>query len=353
LIELLVVIAIIGVLIGLLLPAVQKVREAANRLKCQNNLKQIGLAVHNYHDTFGSFPPRKDTKVFTQANGTQATRSANATPQVLILPYVEQANKYNQFNLNYDTNSDAAIDPSIPALTGANANARVQDVPLYLCPSDQSQAITNGWGRSNYMASLGATSDFRGGAPFGNSQYDGIFAAPNPPAGGRLAGLPVTGVTDGTSNTALFAEVKRGNFNSGQTGQHDWTTCMLTSTTWGAAQIQPDGRNIPECGTNGWNIISTVIRYVGQEYGRSGIPQTWAYSHTLPVNWNSPSQPWRYPCGDGTSFASAHLSASSYHAGGANICLADGSVRFVSETIDFTVWQAAGTRSNGEALQLP
>src|SRR5689334_12114808 len=92
LIELLVVIAIIGVLIGLLLPAVQKVREAANRLKCSNNLKQIGLATHTYHDTFQAFPPRKDTKAFPQANGTLATRSAGATPLVMVLPYLEQSN---------------------------------------------------------------------------------------------------------------------------------------------------------------------------------------------------------------------------------------------------------------------
>src|SRR5947209_14385202 len=98
LVELLVVIAILGVLIGLLLPAVQKVREAANRMKCQNNLKQIGLACHNYESTFSCLPPQFGTYCTGGACG-----SNDASPLTLLMPFLEQGNKYNQFNLAYKT----------------------------------------------------------------------------------------------------------------------------------------------------------------------------------------------------------------------------------------------------------
>src|SRR5207249_3758331 len=141
LIELLVVIAIIAILIGLLLPAVQKVRESAARMSCQNNLHQMGLAAHNFESANGYLPPQRGT---VNVGGTYY--SNDASPQALILPYVEQANKFNQFNFNYKTWNDTDVvtgkfttDPNTGL--GINLPARMQDIPYFLCPSDSSSTI--------------------------------------------------------------------------------------------------------------------------------------------------------------------------------------------------------------------
>src|SRR5262249_30658821 len=179
LIELLVVIAIIGILIGLLLAAVQAVRATAARLQCQNNLKQIGLAAHLYHGDVGCFPPG-------------VALPARASALVPLLPYLEQANRYNLFDFRQDVTAPA------------NARARAGDLAILLCPSDPStgafvdpvgRAMV---GRTNYYANLGSHAwwlncdQTTGGTFYVSSR------------------VRLTDITDGASNTALFAEVKRG-----------------------------------------------------------------------------------------------------------------------------------------------
>jgi len=347
LIELLVVIAIIAILIGLLLPAVQKVREAAARIKCQNNLKQFGLAAHNYESTNGTLPPSQHTAVLpAPGTGTPTTYSSGAPLQALLLPYFEQANKFAQFNMNYNVNSDTPINSNFPALTNANANARNGDVPIFLCPSDPSAQTYGTAGRQNYFGSLGAYANYRGGG----GSLDGIFSIPFPASGQVMKGIPILGVTDGTSNTAMFAEVMRSRDTNSSTGSgiRDNITVIIDSSNTGYNET--DGTTIPMCasGTN-W---SSSIKYVGHQYYRN-LPSNFVYTHTLPVNWNKlvTSGTQRYSCGN-TAFTSMHISASSYHTGGVNVCLADGSVRFVRDSIDFATWKAAGTRSGGETLQL-
>jgi prepilin-type N-terminal cleavage/methylation domain-containing protein/prepilin-type processing-associated H-X9-DG protein len=337
LIELLVVIAIIAILIGLLLPAVQKVREAAARMKCSNNLKQFGLAAHNFESTNGTLPPQQHTTVIAGVSV-----SSQAPLQALLLPYFEQGNKFNQFNMNYNVNSDAAIHSSIPALTGANSRARAGDVPIFLCPSDPSGETYFGAGRQNYFGSLGAYANQRGGNP----GLEGVFSMPLPAAGQLMKGYAIVTITDGTSNTAMFAEVMRSTIQYNATsGIRDHTIVIINSSNTGYNET--DGTTITMCATGAnW---SSSIKYTGHQYYRN-LPSNTLYTHTLPINWNvkNPNAQ-RYSCGN-TAFNSMHISASSYHSGGANVGLADGSVRFFRDAVALPTWRAYGTRAGGETI---
>ena len=327
LIELLVVIAIIAILIGLLLPAVQKVREAASRMKCSNNLKQMGLAAHNYESANGTLPPGQG-KVPLPANDSGSRPSVQAT----ILPYLEQANKFNQFNFDYDVNNGAP-----------NQAAREQDVPFYLCPSDPSSIVVqyapaNAYGRSNYFGSLGGNAN----ANNTDGTTGGIFNYKSP--------VKIVAITDGTSNTAMFAEVRRASTPFGQTGlaNTDDSSVMIASSGWSDTDITV----ISQC--KAYPGGGSLIRYVGLQYYRN-LPQTSLYSHTVPINWNKrTSNPQdgtiqKYNCGL-NDYARVHLAASSNHTGGANVCRADGSISFVRDSIDPLVWRQIGSRTGGEVV---
>jgi prepilin-type N-terminal cleavage/methylation domain-containing protein/prepilin-type processing-associated H-X9-DG protein len=339
LIELLVVIAIIAILIGLLLPAVQKVREAAARTKCQNNLKQMGLAAHNFESAYATLPPGEWIR--PSDGGTSRPSWA-----CVILSFVEQASKYSQFDFAYDVHA--------PPDATKNVAARAQDVPIFLCPSDPSEArftvtLADGTvqpvGRLNYFGNMGSVSDCRiidGRAGIFNGEFSSLTAGQKP------KGLPIAQIPDGTSNTVMFAEVMK---KFGDTTVVNYTT-NRASDAIDTGLLLTDGRT--DSGCKAGSSAATRINYLGLQYYRGGIVQNSFYNNTLPPNWNrstGDATTQRYTCGD-ASFRRAHIAASSYHSGVVNVCMGDGSVRSVRDSVDFAVWQAVGTRGNGEALTL-
>jgi prepilin-type N-terminal cleavage/methylation domain-containing protein/prepilin-type processing-associated H-X9-DG protein len=323
LIELLVVIAIIAVLIGLLLPAVQKVRAAAARIKCSNNLKQLGLAAHNYHDVEQKFPPGS------------SGGPGNASLHVPLLPHLEQAATYLQFDLTVSI-----------ANAPANHSARCQQVPVYLCPADPSAGevidpnppagVSPGTsGRCNYYGNAGSHAWWRDslGAVVKPVDRAGVF--------GMLSKVRITDITDGSSNTALFAEIKRG----ARPGNSEVDVTRVSPSGWNTAgsdqSTNPNNLTPPPA----CDISANPINYSGLQYYSGVQPVTVVYTHTVPPNYM------KRDCMLLTTQDQFHLAARSYHAGGVNVALADGSVRFVRDSVATTQWKAFGTRAGGEVDQ--
>ena len=315
LIELLVVIAIIAILIALLLPAVQQAREAGRRTQCKNNLKQIGLALHNYEGTFGVLPPG-----FIGVNA--------ASTHTQILPFVEQGNVSALFDFNVDTNVHVN-----------NRAARQQKLGIFSCPSQPSTAAMvltgtqcpNGCGTTNYVQSLGDSANYASGrGPFG-----------------RNRGAKFRDFTDGLTNTGLFAEIVLGpSTGTGNTtgvvaagNPEDFRVATLVPFgTWDAGP-GGDTTPVPACE----NRATTAVLFRGKQYYRGVVVSTF-YSHTLTPNAK------KRDCIRATGIDRGHLATRSFHTGGAQMCLGDGSVRFVSESIDETMWRAVGSMAGGEVV---
>jgi prepilin-type N-terminal cleavage/methylation domain-containing protein/prepilin-type processing-associated H-X9-DG protein len=318
LIELLVVIAIIATLIALLLPAVQKVREAAARTQCQNNLKQIGLALHNYHDANQALP------------GIGQTTATNYSVIYHTLPFVEQDNLRRLFI----PDQPLFFFSGTSTLNPAQQPAARTVVPLFLCPSD-AQPLTYTNYNSAILAGLNYMSNGGSGEGVG---YDtrfptnGVFWA-----GSRVA---LTAITDGTSNTMLMAEALRGH-GSDTTGPQPAAPRRQASSMTGVAHTisgQP-GHSPPLTEA----LCATSTKWVGDR----GISWMWGQgpksTFTARLRPNGPEH-------DCSSNGIGIFKASSSHPGGVNVALGDGSVRFVRDSIPLTTWRALATRAGGEVV---
>lgn len=313
LVELLVVIAIIGVLIALLLPAVQAAREAARRSSCLNNLKQLGLALHHFHDSRRSFPPGR---------GGPAPTVFSA--QAYLLPYVEQGGLHSQINFS--------LAPTNLGIAGkvysgaANAAAAAEVVATLQCPSDPAGGRVAGstFGGTNYVACAGS-------GMLGNGTLnlaDGAFFTMSKT---RFADL-----LDGSSHTVAFSERQLGT---------------------GAATTQLAANEIPlyilELGP-GIDVSpgACAALATGEWYAERGAKWILGnYGNTIYNHYHPPNaRDW-----DCMNLAQqkGQMGARSYHPGGVNVLLCDGSVRFVADGIDLGIWRAAATRALNEPEQLP
>jgi prepilin-type N-terminal cleavage/methylation domain-containing protein/prepilin-type processing-associated H-X9-DG protein len=335
LIELLVVIAIIAVLIALLLPAVQAAREAARRAQCINNLKQIGLGLHNYHSSFGSFP--MGTTLAIAYVGSAPTDWGTWSAQAQMLGYLEQQPVYNA--INFSINNWQGL--------GGTINSTVWNTKIasFLCPSDAKAGTVTSYSSSNnnYYGSMGTTTD-----PW-HTTSTGIFA--------NYTVYSIQSITDGTSNTVGFAEAVVGDqihftpYRDGLAAAAAQPVPVAPATLYDASTNQSGVLTDLQTCTGWWN---TKTNNASEDKGyrwASGSPGITVFNTIVPPS--STTYQWgscRYACaGCGADFAN-YVNCNSLHPGGCNVLLCDGSVKFIKSSIAISTWWAIGTKENGEVI---
>jgi prepilin-type N-terminal cleavage/methylation domain-containing protein len=373
LIELLVVIAIIGILIALLLPAVQKIREAAARLKCQNNLKQIGLAVHNFHDSNGYLPSAGCDDGRPLSGGPWPFHGEGTNWSIYLLPYMEQGNVYNRLTFQGDSgwvNNPQDGGGTTPATSSAYNNViLIQSigVPMYRCPSDTKPALIRNdsnvrdkpggnevllVNRNSYVAIAGAVDRldaaglFRESRNTDSSSWSFDFG---PTAWGGMivpgfSRITFNNIPDGLSNTMMISEQSTqliGKASNGNIINDQWS---VTSTGGGLFRGHPSGRDASgNISPSNKSMDSrgqtfTTIRYPINQ--KSGWPCQVAHVGVCgggPGTWNSEG---------------ANVPLVSNHTGGVNALFGDGSVHFLSDSTSLFTLGCLATRDDGNVFTL-
>jgi len=295
LVELLVVIAIIGVMVSLLLPAVQAARESARRMQCSNNLKQIGLGLHNYHSAVKMFP--------FAMGGTGNKFSALSQ----FLHYMEQTNVFDQ------------IDFSRPITHVVNDEPRLRELALFRCPSDLDNSQPTAGGAVNYCPNKGS------GLLWNDPQADGVIFV--------RSTTRFRDIVDGTSNTAAFSERIIGDGSNGMIS-------LKADTFLSSGNPNTHAEALTMCAAvDATNLANQFPQFMGAPW----IDGKHAYQHAGPPNARS--------CGFQPA-GKATMNASSRHPGGVYVLMCDGSVNFVTESINADTWRAIGTRAGSEVVSI-
>jgi prepilin-type N-terminal cleavage/methylation domain-containing protein/prepilin-type processing-associated H-X9-DG protein len=362
LVELLVVIAIIGVLIALLLPAVQAAREAARRMQCTNHLKQVGLAIHNYHDTFDSIPPLRSGR-----SGGSGAPWANNSYLVPLLPNLEQQARY-----------DSYIAQNMPDAWGGSGSSGMSNydwlkgkVSTFACPSDGNASlpsVTAGLARSSYFASLGdIVAPTTANAQTNRGFFRGCVTVDFTTGAVTLITNSFASITDGLSNTVALSEAVTVNEISSRNVKGGYAVTASTG------QRKPN--HCRGLTTDRITITSTDVAQYGRSTTGFGDGRGAFFTTVIPPN-NISCIVWYTNLANPGLTSWGFHTATSNHSGGVNCCLGDGSVRFVSDTIScgnqdldlavgavggyepkekspFGVWGAIGSIQGGESEALP
>ncbi|HUQ67949.1 MAG TPA: DUF1559 domain-containing protein [Planctomycetaceae bacterium] len=336
LIELLVVIAIIAILIALLLPAVQQAREAARRTQCRNSLKQLGLALHNYHDVFNTFPRGSFGAYAAGTNGTcppnlnggWGSEWEGHSVHMMLLPYIDQAPVYNKIDQNATWTRDCAT--ANPSSLNSQ-NAQLVKIPAFNCASDNNMPVADG--TNNYVFSTGPNMGWTGTA----ANSIGMFS--------RRFHKGLRDVTDGSSNTICASELIKGDVSN-------------TTYTFGTDYI----RNQALTGVNAtYPTVAQLNAYSTQCAGgtadhRSDAGRNWASPMMYDTLFNTllPPNTKNHTChncaGCGRGDADGVWPARSRHTGGAHTLMGDGAVKFISDNVDTVLYQGAGSINGNETL---